>query len=70
MLISIKCGSCGFPNISSENNVACEIDFLESRILYICPKCKFNNVMQIRNDKTDKEDSKKSSLPSLGMMRY
>jgi hypothetical protein len=69
MILSLKCGKCGFPSMASEDTVACEIDFLESRILYVCPKCKHHNVMQVRNDKVDKEAAKRSALPQIGIMR-
>jgi hypothetical protein len=48
--------------MSSDDNVVCEIDFLEKRILYICPKCKGQNTIQVADDKKDKQ---KQSLPSI-----
>jgi Zn ribbon nucleic-acid-binding protein len=68
MIASVKCGKCGFPNMSSGDDVLFEIDFLESRILYICPHCKEHNVMKMRSGK-DKDDSRKGTLPTIGIMR-
>jgi len=55
--------------MSSGDDVVCEIDFLESRILFVCPNCHEYNVMKIRNSKTDKEDAARQPLPRIGVMR-
>jgi len=67
MVISLKCGSCGFINMQEGDDVMFEIDFLEKRILYICPQCKHNN--QLLLQAKDKSKNESSGLPPMSVFR-
>ena len=67
MVLSLKCGNCGFINMSSDDSVMFEIDFLDKRILYICPQCKHNNQLSLSDKKEDKKDT--GGLPPMAIMR-
>ena len=66
MILALKCGGCGFLCLSKEDDVTVEIDFLEQRIVYICPQCKKSNVIQLKGGATQKAEE--ARLPRLGMI--
>jgi len=49
------------------DDVMFEIDFLEKRILYICPQCKHNN--QLLLQAKDKSKNESSGLPPMSVFR-
>ncbi len=65
MIAACKCKNCGYIEMSSEDDVIFEIDFLEKKIVYICRQCKHNNTIFLEAKGTNK----KGSLPKIGLAR-
>ena len=68
MRISLKCAKCGNIYMNEENDLCLEIDFLNSKISYICrnEKCGHMNELDLRNWS---EVSKNNPLPRMRTMR-
>lgn len=67
MQIAVRCSECGNIFKQDEDDMCLEIDFKEKKISYICrnSKCKFDNVLDLKNWK---QQQKHSTLPGIRTM--
>lgn len=65
MVIACKCGGCGHIEMSEDSQITFEFDFLEKRVVYVCNKCKKQNVIDFNANEKAK---KAQPLPGIRVM--
>jgi hypothetical protein len=64
MRVACKCKNCGHIEMSAEDDVTFEIDFLDERIVYICRQCKHNNTMSLKPNENNRPPT---ALPRISV---
>lgn len=62
MRLALRCKNCRTTWMQSEDDLCLEIDFYDEKIFFVCPHCKYENIMDLHNWKKKQEHS---PLPRL-----
>jgi rubredoxin len=65
MKIAIRCGKCRQMWMQGEDDLQLEFDFYDLKVSFICPHCKKENVMDLKNWQNQQ---KVSPLPKTRFM--
>lgn len=67
MKIGLRCEKCGNIHMQTEDECTVLIDFKDKSLSFVCPTCKHDNMFDFGGWESN---SKKSSLPKIGISRY
>lgn len=63
MKIACRCKKCRVTWMQGEEDLCLELDFYDQKIFFVCPNCKYENLMDIA---TWKKKQDHSALPKIG----